>query len=205
MNRNAEIIRNTLKMYKEKRDEADAKVKRIREDYGEEAAQKELARQNNLLKSSRAAAESAIRAAAGEEQKNAVAWGKLDGSKLTDDIKLLDSGLVDVEAFNGLKEKYQDNATMLSALRKYADKQNAAAAREAHEKGDHFAMIEPFETRDIPTVEDKSKTWERAQASAFNMLDAMDRVGKYGNPRDWGAQMVVNALPGQIEHFGEDL
>ena len=204
MNKNAEIIRNTLKMYKEKRDAANAKVDRIREDYGEEAAKKELERQNNLLKASRAAAESAIRAAAGDARRDAEAWGKMDGSKLTDDIKLLDAGLVDAATFHDLKERYKDNGTMLAALKKYGDKKNAEAMKEAHDKGG-IALAAPYDVRDIPTVEEKTQVWDKAQNHAFDMLDAMDGAGKYGDPRNWGAAMVKNTLQAQIDNFGENL
>ena len=118
MNQNAERIKTALKGYKEKREAADARIKQIRELYGDEAAQHEAERQNKTLKAARATVEETIRAAHGEGRRAAEAWGTLDGSKLTDDIKLLDAGLVDREAFNGLKTRYKDNATMLSALRK---------------------------------------------------------------------------------------
>lgn len=204
MNQNAENIKKALKAYKEKRDAADARIQQIRENYGEEAAQREADRQNKSLKAARAEVESTIRAATGEGRRAAEAWGRMDGSKLTDDIKLLDAGLVDVATFNELKGRYKDNATMLSALRKYADKQNAAAAKEASEKGD-LPLAEPYETRDIPTAEGKAKSWDNAQRGAFDMLDAMDGSGKYGNPQDWGAAFVKAALPDTLEHFGEDL
>lgn len=204
MNKNAEAIKNALKAYKTKRDTADERIKNIRETYGEEAAQREAERQNKALKQARAEVESTIRAAHGEGRRAAESWGKLDGSKLTDDIKLLDAGLVDAAAFRDLKERYKDNSSMLTALKKYADKQNAAAMKEAHEKGG-LPLAEPFETRDIPTAEGKAKGWDRARDSALDMLDAMDGTGKYGNPHDWGASFVKAAMPETLEHFGEGL
>ena len=204
MNQNAEKIRKALQTYKEKREAADARIAQIRELYGEEAAQHEAERQNKTLKQARTEVEGTIRAATGEGRRAAEAWGRMDGSKLTDDIKLLDAGLVDVETFNELKGRYADNHTMLSALRKYADKQNAAAMKEAHEKGD-LPLAEPFETRDIPTPADKAKKWDNVQARAFDMMDALDGTGKYSNPHDWGAAFVKAALPQELEHFGEDL
>jgi hypothetical protein len=193
-----------LQDYKAKRDTADARIKQIRESYGEEAAQREAERQNKALKQARAAAEEAIRAAHGEGRRAAENWGKLDGSKLTDDIKLLDAGLVDREAFRDLKERYKDNSSMLAALKKYADKQNAAAMKEAHEKGD-LPLAEPYETRGIPTAEGKAKSWDRARDSALDMLDAMDGTGKYSNPHDWGASFVKAAMPQTLESFGDNL
>ena len=204
MNKNAETIKNALKNYKAKRDAADERIKQIRETYGEEAAQHEAERQAKALQTARAEVESTIRAATGEGRKAAEAWGKMDGSKLTDDIKLLDAGLVDVQTFNDLKGRYKDNSTMLAALKKYADKQNAAAMKEAHEKGD-LPLAEPYETRDIPTAEGKAKGWDKAQTGALDLLDCMDGAGKYKNPHDWGAAFVKAALPETLEHFGDDL
>ena len=207
MNQNAERIKTALKGYKEKREAADARIKQIRELYGEEAAQHEAERQNKTLKAARATVEETIRAAHGEGRRAAEAWGTLDGSKLTDDIKLLDAGLVDREAFNGLKTRYKDNATMLSALRKYGEKKNAEAAKEIREGGDAFtaALSEPFEVRDIPTAADKANRWDKAKASALDMLDAMDGAGKYANPHDWGAAFTKAAMPEMLEGFGENL
>lgn len=204
MNQNAERIKTALKDYKAKRETADARINQIREMYGEEAAQHEAERQNKTLKQARAAVEETIRAAHGEGRRAAESWGRLDGSKLTDDIKLLDAGLVDVEAFKDLKARYKDNSSMLAALKKYADKQNAAAMKEAHEKGD-LPLAEPYETRDIPTAEGKAKSWDRARDSALDMLDAMDGTGKYSNPHDWGASFVKAAMPQTLESFGENL
>ena len=207
MNKNAETMRNALKNYKAKRDTADARIKQIRDLYGEEAAQHEAERQNKALKAARTEVESTIRAASGEGRRAAEAWGVMDGSKLTDDIKLLDAGLVDVDTFNGLKARYKDNSTMLSALRKYGEKQNAAAAKEIREGGDAFAaaMTAPYELRDIPTAADKVKGWDKAQAHALDLLDCMDGAGKYSNPNDWGAAFIKAAMPENLEHFGEDL
>ena len=207
MNQNAERIKTALKGYKEKREAADARIKQIRELYGDEAAQHEAERQNKTLKAARATVEETIRAAHRDGRSAAEAWGTLDGSKLTDDIKLLDAGLVDREAFNGLKTRYKDNATMLSALRKYGEKKNAEAAKEIRDSGYAFtaALAEPFEVRDIPTAEGKAKSWDRARDSALDMLDAMDGTGKYSNPHDWGASFVKAAMPQTLERFGENL
>jgi len=55
------------------------------------------------------------------------AWAALDGSKLTDDVKLL-SGAVTLtgDELTALSTKHRDNATMQRALREYASKNNLA-------------------------------------------------------------------------------
>ena len=74
-----------------------------------------------------------------------------------------------------------------------------------HLDGLAAALAEPFDLRDIPTAEDKPKRWEKAQAQALDLLDAMDGSGKYKNPHDWGAAFILAAMPETMEHFGENL
>lgn len=202
MNKNAEIIRKALQTYNGQRQQAEARVKQIRDLYGAEAAQHEQERQDKTLKQARATAEEAIRTAHRDGRSGAEAWGSLDGSKLTDDARLLDAGLVDAEAFKGMKTRYKDNFTMLSALRKYGEKQNKAAAEEARKSGD-LPLSEPFETRDIPTATSKVERWDKVKASALDTLDAIDGVGRYSD--DWNKSFGRAALPERLEHFGEDL
>ena len=139
--------------------------------------------------------------------REAESWGRMDTSKLTDDIKLLDAGIVDKGEFDRLKAKYSNNYTMLAALRRYGEKQNKEAGKEMQKNGDDYigALTEPFDVHDIPTTEEKMKKWEKTQASALDLLDAMDGSGKYGNPDDWGAAFTLAAMPETLEHFGEDL
>ena len=97
---------------------------------------------------------------------------------------------------------------MLQALRRYGEKQNKAAGDEIRANGGDgltAALAEPFDLRDIPTAEDKPKRWEKRQAQALDLLDAMDGSGKYGNPNDWSAAFILAAMPETMEHFGEDL
>lgn len=205
MNANADKIRKALQTYNGQRQQAEARIKQIKDLYGPEAAQHEQERQDKTLKQARTTAEETIRTAHRDGRSGAAAWGVLDGSKLTDDARLLDAGLVDAEAFKDMKTRYKDNFTMLSALRNYGEKQNAAAAEEARKSGDIFGgkMLEPFETRDIPTANSKVERWDKLQASALDTLDAIDGVGRYSD--DWNKSFGRAALPERLEHFGEDM
>ena len=195
MNQHAENMKNALIGYKDLRDKANAQIKSITDTYGKEAGEAETRIQNKKLESARAAAVDTITKAGSAGYKEAEAWGRMDGSKLTDDVKLLDNDLVDSTEFDRLKDKYKDNATMLAVLKKYGERQNNSSVKKAGS----------FEVRDILTGEDKMKKWEKAQAQALDLLDAMDGNGKYANPDDWGAAFNVAAMPETLEHFGENL
>ena len=208
MNQHAVNMKNALNEYKKATEAAKQQIKFITDTYGKEAGEAEKEIQAKKLERARAAAVDTINKAAGAGYKEAEAWGRLDGSKLTDDVRLLDAGLVDKAEFDRLKAKYSGNYTMLHALRKYGEKQNKAAGEEIRaNNGDGLtaALVEPYNIRDIPTAEDKPKKWEKTQAQALDLLDAMDGSGKYKNPHDWGAAFVQAAMPETLEHFGEDL
>lgn len=208
MNQHAVNMKNALNDYKKATDTAKRQIEFITTTYGKEAGEAEREIQAKKLEKARAAAVDTINKAAGAGYKEAEAWGRLDGSKLTEDAKLLDAGLVDKAEFDRLKAKYSGNYTMLHALRKYGEKQNKAASDEIRSSGGDglaAALAEPFDLRDIPTAEDKPKRWEKAQAQALDLLDAMDGSGKYSNPHDWGAAFILAAMPETMEHFGENL
>lgn len=202
MSKYIDDMKSALVTYKTAKQNAENRLKEIRELYGDEAGQREQERQEKQLKSARATAEAAIREAYSEGIYLAEQWAKLDGTRLTDDVKLLDAGLVDVDAFEALKERHRDNATMLLALKKYGERMNAAAAQEAREKSDVMAgMATPYNVRDIVTGAEKVENWNRAKKQAMGVLDMIDGKGAYSDP--W-AQSLGNALGDQsIEHFGE--
>ena len=90
------------------------------------------------------------------------AWEKLDGSKLTDDAKLLKYDLPPSQ-FYELAKKYKNNGTMCLVLAQYAEKKN----REK-ESPDYFGWID---TSLIPT----RKSLEEAYQYFYN--NAITRLG----------------------------
>lgn len=204
MNKHIETMKKQINDYKALYDAAEARVKQITEDYGEEAGKREQERQDKKLQTARAAAQAAISEAYKEGTRTAREWGAMDGSKLTDDVKLLDGNLVSPADFEELKKKHSGNAMMLKALRQYGEKQNAAAVKEAEEKGDKMAAfgVKPYKVQDIVTVSDKLETWERAQKAAVNCLDMVDGSGNYSD--SWTRAFTKEAGGKQLETFGED-
>lgn len=199
MNKHAENIKNAVNDYKKATEAAKQKIDYITATYGPTAGEAETEIQAEKLEKARAAAEDTIIKAARSGYKEVEAWERMDGSKLTDDIRLMDAGLVDHGEFNRLKVKYRDNSTMLAALKQYGDKQNATAIKDGG--------LPAFETRDIPTAEGKRKQWENAQTQALDMLDMLDGTGKYENVEDddFGTAFTLGIMEEQMKTFGENL
>ena len=201
MSKYIDEMKSAVQSYKDTKQRADERIKLVRESYGEDAAKYEQDKIEQQIKAARTTAEAAIKEAYSEGVYLAEQWGKLDGARLTDDVKLLDAGLVDAEAFEKLKARHQDNATMLAALKKYGEQQNAAALKAAQDSGRPFVMEMPFNVRDIVTLDDKMHSWENAKSEALNMLDMIDGAGSFSDP--WTRALGDSFGASMIEHFGE--
>lgn len=204
MSRYVDDMRNALKGYQSAIQAARGRVAEIKDAYGQEAAEKQKEREATRLERSRATAEATIREAYSEGVYFTEQWGKLDGGRMTDDVKLLDADLVNPEQFNIMKARYADNATMLAALKKYGDRQNAAAVNAANARGDHAGAwgVAPFNTRDIPTKEGKLETWANLKQGAMKMLDMIDSSGPYaGDP--YMQAFAANMGDAAVETFGQ--
>lgn len=189
-------MKGAMRAYRTSMKEATARVDSIRENYGDEAAQREQARQEKALASARTSAQQKIRDAYAGAVRSVEQWGTLDGSRLTDDAKLLQSGLVSPDQFETMKGKYADNYTMLEALRKYGDEQNAKHMKKAHDAG-AFPIGGPYNNRDIPTIDSKKATWGKLRDGALNMLDNID--GSANNDpfsRAWFNEAGAQAIDG---------
>lgn len=202
MSKYADDMKQAILRYKSAQKAAESRIKATTEDYGQEAGQRELERQEKTLKAEREKAAAAIREAYSEGVYLAERWGQPDGSRLTDDLKLFDAGIVTPEVFDQLKARYKDNATMLSALKAQGEKLNAAAAQAAKDRGE-MALASPYDTRDIVTLDDKLKNWKTLKAQALDALDMIDGTGNYAD--SW-ARSLGNVLGGEvIDHFGEGM
>lgn len=200
MSRYAEDMKRALVTYRDTKQKAAQRLQEIKDLYGDEAAQREQERQGKQLKSARATAEAAIREAYSEGHYLAEQWAKPDGSRLTDDMKLFDAGLVTPEVFEQLKSRYRDNATMLSALKAQGEKLNAAAAQEDRVKGG-MGFAVPYNVRDIATGADKVKGWDTLKKQAMDALDMVDGTGAYSD--SWTQALGKHLCAETIDHFGE--
>ena len=107
-------------------------------------------------------------------------WGNLDGSMITDDIKLLKGGFdLDWQQVENLVERYRSNGTMMTAIDSYA--------------GSH-GMI----GMNIPTVDKKVKAWEVVLLNAKDIMD-MCISGTVG----WmGGESADKTIQDMIDRFG---
>ena len=197
-------IRNALKDYSVAKTDAATRVEAIRKQYGDEAAAREQETQNKRLAAARETAETIIRANHRAAVEHTEKWGRLDGSELTDDAKLLDAGLVDPAEFDRLKSKYSVNSTMLAALKKYGDKQNdlARKAAENGKPGEIVMTDNPFNVKDIPTPAERVQNWDKLNAKALDTLDAIDGVGKYRDP--WTQAFGRGVYDQTVDTFGDE-
>ena len=200
MNRYVENMKQALGNYQSAKSKAAQRLQEVKEYYGEEAAQRERERQAKQLQSARATAETAIGKAYSEGRYMTEQWAKPDGSRLTDDMKLFDAGLVTPEVFEQLKGRYSDNATMLSALKAQGERLNREAAQANRDKGG-LGLAEPYNVRDIQTGADKLKAWDGLKRQALGVLDMLDGAGAYSDP--WMQAMGKHLGGETIEHFGE--
>lgn len=196
-------IRNALKTYKTTVDQAKTRLEQVKRDFGDEAEARERERIENQMKTAREKAESVIRASHREAVENTMKWGQLDGANLTDDHKLLTAGLVDPAEFDRLKAKYHDNATMLTALKKYGEQENGKLLKKAYANGEKM-VTDTFNVRDITTADDRIVNWNKFQKSAVDRLDMIDGSGQYRNSWNQAFAKAFDAESG-IDEFGEGI
>lgn len=162
-------IKAVLRNYQKAAKTAQEKAKQARELYQPDAAERECTRIAAWLDGERAKAQAAI----DEDRKGRMQalddWKRLDGSKLTDDVKLLDNNLVTVEQFSGMVEKYRENATMCAALARYAERRNADAMKQ---KGTVPEALYPVGI--VPTAEAKAQAISRTAAGAYSVIGLID-------------------------------
>lgn len=193
-------MKTAITGYRDKFQASEQRIKEMGKVYGDEAMNREMEIQAQKMDQERRAAEYAIREAYSQGEASIKRWGMLDGSRITDDHKLIQADLLSPDQFRGMVEKYHDNYTMLSALRQYGERKNQEAAAEGHKRG-NFLATAGYSTESVPTLESRQKALQRLQKSAMNMLDAIDHKGQYADSweRAFGDAFASEA----IDHFGE--
>jgi len=174
--------------------------------YKPEEAERANAAVLATLKNDKNAALEAIWAAKDAGHSDAESWGQLDGSKITDDAKLLDAGAVNAEQFKGLVRKYQGNATMLTLLGKYAERMNGGdggfnAVWGYGGKGNAARSAEHFDTTGLPSVSGKKAVFDRWAKTA---IDLTERIGNY-EPGVMGTGPDSPIVTTALEKFGADV
>ncbi len=200
MNSYISRCKNTVLDYLSKAQQTEAKISEGRSIYQPEAMEREEKRLRAELEKARKAAEDKLDAIYHEASAGAREWGQLDGAKLTADAQLLQGQGVTPDQFSQLVSKYQDNYTMLDQLRKYGEKQNAAAIKEAREAGNHDIMLGPYEVQSIPGPDAKLKEWEDMRSRAGRFLDIADGRGM----DDFALSFARSTADRAFEAWGQD-
>ena len=188
MNKHALRMNEALTTYRKAKENAAARVEEYTRKGGPGLGLEEKEYQAGRLQIARDAAAAEIKAAYNDGVEAAKYWGRLYGGKLTEDVELLKNDLVNVEQFDELVARYQDNATMLSALKQYGERKNAAMTQEE-------TLMKPvYNVRGIATMEDRLNNWVKVKAQALDMLDAMDGAGKYREYESIGRILSEEAI-----------
>jgi len=160
-----------VKKYYSEAQIAAEKMRRNNETYIKEAADKENERIKQQLQTVRQSAEDAIAEAQESGKNEALKWGELDGSKITDDARLLDFD-ISPEQYSKLVEKHRTNGTMLSLLKNYGDRQNEKYRQKEGKTGEMPKVYYP--SGNIPTAEKKAEVYDKFAAGARLMLSQID-------------------------------
>lgn len=190
MNDNLRKMRAALSNYHKAVKAADQQIKQINDELKPEIAKERVTQIRANLAATRSAAIDQITAAAKKGRSDAEAWGTLNPSDLTDDVKLLQSGIrISQKEYDALCQKYQNNGSMSRVLSEYADQRN----RE-NTKGLEGFM---YKTQ-LATVESKSQRWDRLQQSAEHIMRNIDGTG-FGSGAD-------NPLVAEsVDYFGSTM
>lgn len=190
MNDNLKKMRAALSGYHKKVRTAEQEIKRISDEMKPELAREKIGQIKAELNAARSAAIDQISAAAKVGRAEAESWGTLNPADLTDDVKLLQSGIkLTQKEYDNLCLKYQNNGSMSRVLSEYADQRN----RE-NTKGLDGVM---YKTQ-LATVESKSQRWDKLQHSAEMIMGNIDGSG-FGRGAD---NPIVTE---SVEQFGSTM
>ena len=170
---------------------AQQKIRRNNEIYMKEFAEPENAKVLAELEAARQTAKNAIIEAQEGGRAEAMAWSKLDGSKLTKDADLLQFD-ISPEQFDDLVERYKNNGTMSTLLRNYGEKMNDKYRNEQGTSGEMPEKV--YNSWNIPTAKQKAEVYDKFSTGALNLLARIDSPGELGGGTD--SQMLKLAIEG---------
>jgi len=178
MNTYLQRTKDTILDYLGKAQRTAAKIQEGYSIYQKEAMEREEKRLREELAKARKETEAKLDGIYREASSGAREWGKLDGAKLTADAQLLQGQGVTPEQFTELVERYQDNYTMLDALRKFGEARNKATVKEAREAGNNDIFVPaPYDVRNIPGPDAKMQEWDDMRKRANYFLNVADGTG----------------------------
>lgn len=187
MNQRKQSMQNVLRNYRKSVQNFHEKLSQARQELNTEAYKKREAELKAALEKEKESALSIIKETADAARKEALAWSKLDGSKITDDAKLLTYGDVSPEQFRELVDRYKDNGTMCQILANYANKKNA----EIRESSRDPFPSGLYNTTEIPTSSQKIHEIDHTEGSARSIMNMIEG-GFLGGPNSTLVESAIN-------------
>lgn len=114
------------------------------------------------------AARAEIEAAAAAGKAKAETWARLDGSKITDDAKLLQFGMTPAQ-FSELAERNRSNGTMITLLAQYGREQNEKTGASLYNHPEKHFPVEA-----LPSLEKKIDAYEKFRGYALQLLNNVE-------------------------------
>lgn len=190
MNDNLRKMRAALSGYHKKARAAEQEIKRVSDEMKPELARERIGQIKADLIGARIAAIDQISAAAKSGKADAEKWGTLNPADLTDDVKILQTGIkLTQKEYDDLCLKYQNNGSMSRVLGEYADQRN----RE-NKNGLDGLILKVF----LATAEKKAEPWDKLERSAERIIGSIDGSG-FGMGAD--NPLVVES----VEQFGSTM
>ena len=166
MNIYAAKMRNTVQAYAADVKEIEAKKKQNSATYLPDVAKDENAKLEERRKDLYYRALDAMDEIESKARADAVRFGRLDAAELTDDIKILQSGIkLTTEDINALIDKHITNGTMLRAISDYTSE---------HKLPRNF----------IPTSESKANAWAAIATTGRSLIESINRNPEGGPMQD---------------------
>lgn len=204
MNQIIQKMKSALETYLKAATDTIKTLERMRKEILPEIAAERSEKLYQDLSGIRYKAKEQIRAAAAEGRESVDKWGTLSGSELTDDAKLLQTGLLLTQKdFDDLCIRYKNNGSMSRLLAQYADSQNRTVIPSDPERitetfADQAALNHVLRTDKLMTIEKKKALWDRLESSAQTILAAIDGSGVGKGIDDYSVIFSV-------EHFGDNV
>lgn len=161
-------MKNALQQFQQAAKKAADEIARNNEIYRHDAAleaNKAVAAKRTEVKD---AARAEIEAAAAAGKAKAETWARLDGSKITDDAKLLQFGMTPAQ-FSELAARNKNNGTMIALFMQYGREQNEKTGASLY---NHPEKRYPVEA--LPSLEKKIDAYEKYRGYALQLLPRIE-------------------------------
>lgn len=161
-------MKNALQQFQQAAKKAADEIARNNEIYQHDAAleaNKAVAAKRTEVKD---AAHAEIEAAAAAGKAKAETWARLDGSKITDDAKLLQFGMTPAQ-FSELAARNKNNGTMITLLAQYGKEQNEKTGASLYNHPEKHYPVEA-----LPSLEKKIDAYEKYRGYALRLLNNVE-------------------------------